>query len=96
MIKPLDEARLLDIEKASKDHRKTSSALAKAVAAAFPKGTRVRVPMGKGTTEGVVCDKPCVEDPLRVPVRLACRRDFQRSILFNEVELLDDLFEEHS
>lgn len=96
MIKPLDEARLSEIEKALNDHRKTSVALAKAVAAAFPKGARVRVPMGKGTTDGVVCDKPCAEDPMRVPVRLACRRDFQRSILFNEVELLEDLFEERS
>lgn len=30
---------------------------------------------------------------MRVPVQLDCRRDFQRNILFQEVELLDDLFE---
>lgn len=93
MIKPLDAARLSDIEKARKEHQKTAVALAKVVAAAFPKGTRVRVPMGKGTTEGIVCGKPTPEEPLRVPVQLDCRRDFQRHILFQEVELLDDLFE---
>lgn len=93
MIKPVDSARLSDIERTRKEHQKTAVALAKAVAAAFPKGTRVRVPMGKGTTEGIVCGRPSSEEPMRVPVQLDCRRDFQRNILFQEVELLDDLFE---
>jgi hypothetical protein len=96
MIKPCDAGKLKAVDKASKDYQKAGVALAKAVAAAFPPKTRVRIPVGRGLGEGVVAGRPDPDTPLRVPVQLDSFRVFKRAILYTEIEILEDLFPEES
>jgi hypothetical protein len=80
------------IEKASKAHAKAAKELAAAVYAEFPKGVRVRVPIGKSSAEGIIVGAPDPSDPERVPVSLNAWRPYKRNIHYSLVEIIDDLF----